>query len=125
MKRPVGVSIIAIPSIVFPVLFLFGGGLGAADRMGPRWGGLLLFFVALGLTVGIGLWLMKNWARILTISVAVLIVALVLYYSVGMLLMGQSPQLTWFGGFLTAGCLWAIWYLSRKPVRDAFHTKRE
>lgn len=80
MKRPVGVAVLAVLSIVGGILELLyvaatvlGGPGGIASLTEPRNVGvfLLLFFSGLWLTFGIGAWRLRSWAWPLGIFVQV------------------------------------------------------
>jgi uncharacterized membrane protein (DUF2068 family) len=77
VQRPVGVTILAVLSIIGGILLLLGGiallGLGGAAAAGGATGGglavilgvVLLVIAALELAFGIGAWMLKPWAWML------------------------------------------------------------
>lgn len=115
-KRPIGVSVLAVFNIIGAALFglaALGAGAeipdpAAAGAVGAIFGSVAVF----GLVVAIGLWRLRNWARI----TAVVLYSLSCLGGVVSLFTGAA-----LGGFvqlLVAGGL--IAYLCSEGVRDAF-----
>ncbi len=137
MQRPTGVTVIALLHflgaglLVLCGLMMFAGGGFLATMagssaartmlagMGVFLGILFLAFAALGLFIGIGLWKLKNWARVLTIvlnaiSLVFAVLALfgaLMHFSIGL-----------FIGVLirAAIALIIILYLLKPDVKKAF-----
>lgn len=143
MGRPVGVTILAVLDFLGAVLCVLGGigmmvgggfmatlinqqgsqgagaGAGIVAALGAALGVFLFISAAIGVLLGWGLWKLKNWARIVTIVLAVLGV-------VGALL-GLATAFIHFSMFVLlviairlAICGLIIWYLLRPDVSAAF-----
>ncbi|MGH9813625.1 MAG: hypothetical protein ACRD4T_10875 [Candidatus Acidiferrales bacterium] len=151
MKRPFGVSVLAIIHFLEAVLFLFtgallwlfaqlvadmgAGALQAPDELSARMLPLILEFIQSGklvavyaliaalavvfAAVGVGLWRLRPWARLLTLGltglrllvlVPGLIVSLV---QVDALLIGGHALMLFVYG-------WIVWYLFQPEVKRAF-----
>ncbi|MGH9780009.1 MAG: hypothetical protein ACRD5I_16530 [Candidatus Acidiferrales bacterium] len=151
MKRPFGVSVLAIIHFLEAVLFLFTGALlwlfaqlvadmgadalQAPDELSARMLPLILEFIQSGklvavyalivvlavvfAAVGVGLWRLRPWARLLTLGltglrllvlVPGLIVSLV---QVDALLIGGHALMLFVYG-------WIVWYLFQPEVKRAF-----
>lgn len=103
-----------------------GDYLGFASLLLPL--GLALLYVS----VGFGLWRLRNWARVVALVLAAGQLALVVgdfLYGVYIHFWVSSPQEALFFGFdilQTLGVaisIWALWYLFRPNVRQAFAAK--
>jgi len=114
-KRPLGVSILSIinmigSAIVFLAVIGGGSALGDPDAA-VAYGAIMGLFGVFSLTVAIGLWKLRNWARI----------AAVVLYSlsavIGLIELSQGVP-TGFKQMLVAGSI--ATYLCRARVREAF-----
>jgi hypothetical protein len=141
MERPAGVTILAALAfigagmLVLAGLALFLGG-AMMSRMSayPQFGivagaggaflGIIcLGFAALELVVGLGLWKLQNWARILTM--VLLVLALVSSAFTLLFALTHMFGVFFFGLFfrrlvLAAIQLWILIYLLRPHVKQAF-----
>jgi uncharacterized membrane protein (DUF2068 family) len=141
MQRPTGVTILAILAfigagmLVMAALVLFAGGALVsrfanmpqagmiAGVAGAVLAAICLAFAVLEFVVGLGLWKLQNWARILTI----VLICLALLSSVLGLLMGLTHM---FGMFffmlffrrivIAAIQVWIVIYLLKPHVKQAF-----
>ncbi len=141
MDRPTGVTVLAILDFLGALcligaglLFLLGMGIAGAGMMSQARGGgallaglgavggvVFLVFAAISAVVGIGLWKLRNWARIITIAFAGLGV-----------LSGLLGFLTMLLHFSLVGLLFRlvglgingliIWYMLQPHVKQAFGT---
>lgn len=138
MKRPVGITLLALFHFLGAALyalvgaaFLSGGpaihtllevygSLGELiESVGEVVGISCLVVAAITLAVGIGLWLQKNWARIILVVLTVLSLAASVIWMLVML--AQSR----FAGFLAQAIVAALhipilWYLMQPRVKQAF-----
>src|SRR5215468_3422012 len=143
MNRPVGVTIIAILVLIgaaFCILggigMMFGGGMlatimsqqqaqgsaagaGVLAGLGAVGGIVMLVIAVLYLLVGIGLWKLKNWARLVTVILTAIGAVFQLFILVTLLL-----HFNIFSVMVTAVVLaiqaLIIWYLLRADVKAAF-----
>ena len=113
-KRPLGVSILAVLNIIGAVILVLaaiGGGSELGDPAAAAYGAIMGLFGVFSLMVGIGLWRLRNWARI----------AAVVLYSLSALLglvdLCQGAP-AGFMQMLVAGSIAA--YLCRAHAREAF-----
>jgi uncharacterized membrane protein (DUF2068 family) len=141
MQRPTGVTILAILAfigagmLVMAALVLFAGGALVsrfanmpqagmiAGVAGAVLAAICLAFAVLEFVVGLGLWKLQNWARILTI----VLICFALLSSVLGLLMGLTHM---FGMFffmlffrrivIAAIQVWIVIYLLKPHVKQAF-----
>jgi len=147
MNRPVGVTIIAILYFLGAILCVLGGigmmvgggfiatligqqggqgsaaGAGVFAGLGVVMGVFFLILAIIPLVVGLGLWKLKEWGRILAIAVSAISAVLQLFGVVGMLLHFSV------GGFAFLVCRLAIsvlivWYLLKPEVKAAFQSAR-
>ena len=124
-KRPIGVAILAILTILFGVIGLIGGLLvlvaaGLIGVVAPELAGfaglflilgiLLTIFSLLGIVSGVGLWRLRPWAWWLTIIVGVLSIA----FNVGSFVIFPA------GGFPYGIVLWVIILVYLFVVRKSF-----
>ncbi len=141
MERPTGVTILAILNFLgaglyalLAVLFFFIGAGGAASGMMSEMGGaaaafllglgaaigvILLIFAAIGLAIGIGMWKLRNWARIVTIVLVGLSLLLGVIGLLGSLISFELGSLI-FQAIFVALYAWIIWYLFQPHVKQAF-----
>ncbi len=135
MERPTGVTVLAVLCFIggaFAVLgglaMFFVGAAGMASRpgmgmmmagMGAFVGVFLLILAALYVIVGVGLWKLLNWGRIL----ALVLVGIGAVFAV----LGLFSALIHFRIFavvwqiiVVAIDLLIIWYLTRSDVKQAF-----
>jgi len=82
-RRPLGVTLISLLNIILPVLSIIGSLVMYKTLVGKCTGiELILFYILLciAITVGVGLWLLCNWARYLFILHLILnIIAFILH----------------------------------------------
>ncbi len=141
MERPTGVTVLAVLNFLgaglyalFTVLFFLIGAGGAASGMMSEMGGgaaafllglgaavgvILLIFSAIGLAIGIGLWKLRNWARIVTIVLVGLSLLLGVIGLLGSLIAFELGSLI-FQAIFVALYAWIIWYLFQLHVKQAF-----
>lgn len=150
MKRPKGVTILALLNIVTAVFTLVVGvlfGLGVALAgvglglvaqrshenpfgQGVAGGGIVLgmfavvlaiVFALVSIVVGIGLWRLWNWTRILTIVVSGM-TALFCAFTLLLELLTLQVWAAFFSLTFLAVSVFVIWYLLRPHVKRAFKT---
>ena len=143
MNRPVGVTILAILMIIGAAFLILGGigmmlgggmmatimsqqqaqgsaaGAGVLAGLGAAAGVVMLVFAVLYLLVGIGLWKLKNWARLVTVILTVIGVVFQLFSLVTLLLHFNIFALVVPVVVLAIEAL-IIWYLLRADVKAAF-----
>ncbi len=141
MERPTGVTVLAVLNFLgaglyalLAVLFFLIGAGGAASGMMSEMGGgaaafllglgaavgvILLIFSAIGLAIGIGLWKLRNWARIVTIVLVGLSLLLGVIGLLGSLIAFELGSLI-FQAIFVALYAWIIWYLFQLHVKQAF-----
>ena len=141
MDRPTGVTVLAVLNFLgaglyalLAVLFFLIGAGGAASGMMSEMGGgaaafllglgaavgvILLIFAAIGLAIGIGIWKLRNWARIVTIVLVGLSLLLGVIGLLGSLISFELGSLI-FQAIFVALYAWIIWYLFQPHVKDAF-----
>lgn len=141
MNRPTGVTILAVLNflgalvcVAIGLFFIVGfGAAGAAARaarggmsptallmgLGAVGGVLCLVAAALSVIVGIGLWKLLNWARILTI---VFTAMGVFFSAIGILngLLHFHLILVMFRMMFTAVYALILWYMFQPHVKQAF-----
>jgi uncharacterized membrane protein (DUF2068 family) len=139
MQRPTGVTILAVLAFIGAGLLVVGALFGllggmlvstmSASRMGMMAGVgaavlavFLLIFAAVDVVVGVGLWKLKNWARILTI----VLTGIAFLGSVLSILNPFGHMHIFFFVFLirrlvlAAIYAWILWYLFQPNVKQAF-----
>jgi hypothetical protein len=137
MERPTGVTVIALLGFIGAFLLFFaafgmflGGavlsslanrpGLGMIAGMGGAIVGVVfLGIAALYLVLGIGLWKLQNWARIVTL----ILVSLGLIFNVlGLLrsILHLHVFVFFFQCIVIALDVWIVFYLSRPYVKQVF-----
>ncbi len=141
MERPTGVTVLAVLNFLgaglyalLAVLFFLIGAGGAASGMMSEMGGgaaafllglgaavgvILLIFAAIGLAIGIGIWKLRNWARIVTIVLVGLSLLLGVIGLLGSLISSELGSLI-FQATFAALYAWIIWYLFQPHVKQAF-----
>ncbi len=141
MERPTGVTVLAVLNFLgaglyalLAVLFFLIGAGGAASGMMSEMGGgaaafllglgaavgvILLIFAAIGLAIGIGMWKLRNWARIVTIVLVGLSLLLGVLGLLGSLIAFELVSLI-FQAIFVALYAWIIWYLFQPHVKQAF-----
>jgi len=137
MQRPTGVTIISVLAFIgaacllFAALGMFLGGAilsSMAGRPGVGMmagiGGAIVGVVFLGiaavdLILGIGLWKLQNWARILTV---VLLIVGVILYAFGLVRSVLHFHLirSFIQAIFIAIDVWIVVYLSKSSVKQAF-----
>lgn len=142
MQRPTGVTILAV--LVFLVTCLYivaalvfflggaalsqlgGGPSGATMDMGAMLAGLgafagviMLALAVFSVAVGVGLWKLQNWGRILAIVFIVLGLISALAGVFSAVAEARFGPLLW--GLIVVGIdVWILWYLFRPHVKQAF-----
>ena len=119
MKRPVGVTVIAVLN------FCAAGGLAVNEVLMPAERphgvglGVLIVGVLFSLGLGLGLLKLRNWARSITIFFCWLSLVGVFINTIRLVLAGQRATAV---GELLGGLLagWMLWYLSKAEVIAAF-----
>lgn len=139
MSRPAGVTILGILMIVAGVgfaisgfLFFFLGSTGATataptsgamaallTALGAAAGVIFLVFGGLHVVLAIGIFRMRNIARVFTIFLFVLIGAGACLGLIATLLSYSHVGLAWNASLLVLDAL-ALWYLLRPDVKEAF-----
>lgn len=137
MERPAGVTFLALLAFFGAVILALGGlvmclggammsrmALQPGMRMVAGLGGAIIGLMLLGVAavyvvMGIGLWKLQNWARILTIVLAGLGV---LFFGMGMLLALVHFHVFFFfwRAIFLALNVWIIVYLLQPNVKQAF-----
>ena len=140
MNRPLGVTILGVAMIAAGIGFaitafvFFFMGSKAATATAPTSGFISVSYAALGAAVGVifllfgglhvvlalGIFKMRNLARILTIFLFVLIGAGALLGLIATLLSYSHIAAAWNVSLLVLALL-ALWYLLRPETKDAFH----
>jgi hypothetical protein len=140
MERPTGVTILAVLEFLGAGLFaligllllvgfgLLGGAAGQAGEsggmaflmgLGAVAGVLFLVLALIPLVVGIGLWKLKNWARILVIVFSILGVLSNLAGAVVPLMVGEPVSaVSSIIGLGVNGLI--LWYMFQPHVKEAF-----
>ncbi|MGA8150712.1 MAG: hypothetical protein WB952_07165 [Terriglobales bacterium] len=141
--RPVGVTIFALLMGLNTALFIVLVALAIFSRSsltiflhalspsgaGPEamhtsMGGLLPLYytVMAGVTAALamGFWRLRNWARIVTLGITALSLALMVTEVRPLLTAPTAGAISITLLRLALSVLW-LWYLLRRPVRDAFH----
>lgn len=149
MQRPAGITVLAVLHFVLAAVVLVAGALwiwaigvlsqlaeqgityGAElppslshqflllVRLGRLVGVILLLVGGVKAVIGVGLWKLRNWGRLLTLIVAALSVLLALPGIVTSLRAGAFFGLG-FGLLVAVGYAMIIWYLLQPPVKRAF-----
>ncbi len=141
MERPTGVTVLAVLNFLgaglyalLAVLFFLIGAGGAASGVMDEMGGgaaafllglgaavgvILLIFAAIGLAIGIGMWKLRNWARIVTIVLVGLSLLLGVIGLLGSLIAFELVSLI-IQAIFVALYAWIIWYLFQPHVKQAF-----
>lgn len=139
MPRPTGVTIIAVLAflgaalLVVVALFSLAGGILAPTLAASRMGALagvgaavlaifLLICAAVDIVVGVGLWKLKNWARIITIVLTGIgllgsVLSIISPFGHVFLFVFLIRRL-----ILAAIYAWILWYLFQPNVKQAFGT---
>ena len=137
MERPTGVTILAILAFIAAgcvalggLMFLLGGAMMSSMGAFPRFGMMagmgsaILGIVCLGLAalylvVGLGLWKLQEWARILTIVLAGLGLLVNGFGILGPLMSFNIMFLLWRAVVLGLD-VWVLVYLFQPHVKKAF-----
>jgi hypothetical protein len=144
--RPVGITIFAVLMGLNTALFIVLAGLAIFSRdsltgflhalspsgAGPEamhtsMGGLLpLYYAAMaGVTAALamGFWRLRNWARMVMVGIMALSLALMATEVRSLLTAPTAAVIVLTLVRFGLSVLW-LWYLLRRPVRDAFHQAR-
>jgi hypothetical protein len=143
MARPVGVTILAVLDFIGAAFCLLGGiamiagggfmatmmsqqgGQGSAGAagvlagMGAVAGVFIIIVGGVSALVGFGLWKLKNWARIVSIVLLGISIAMQLLQLLGVLAHFNLFAFVWIA-FWTAVDAFIIWYLLKPEVKAAF-----
>jgi uncharacterized membrane protein (DUF2068 family) len=106
---------------------VFMAAAGLRDQLGNMlWmiGGGCLVSSAVAMVLGIGLWKLLNWARILQIAFLVLFVAFEMFATAGAML-HFNPGRVVFRLLVMAVEAWALLYLLKASVKQAFGKRIE
>ena len=140
MGRPLGVTILGVLMIAAGVgfaavgfIFFFMGSTGATATaptsgagaallaaLGAAAGVIFLLFGALHVVLAIGIFKLRNVARVLTIFLFLLIGAGACLGLLATLLSYSHVGLAWNASLLAVDAL-ALWYLLRSETKEAFH----
>jgi nitrate reductase gamma subunit len=140
MGRPAGVTILVVVMIAAGIgfaamgfIFFFMGSTGATATastsgaraamfaaLGAAAGVIFLLFGGLHVVLAIGIFRMRNLARVLTIFLFILIGAGACLGSLATLLSYSHIALEWNVSLLALDAL-ALWYLLRPETKKAFH----
>ncbi|HXE76125.1 MAG TPA: DUF2127 domain-containing protein [Candidatus Xenobia bacterium] len=140
MERPTGVTILAVLEfisagalILIGLLLLVGGGvlgamsgggegssfMGVLGALGAVAGIVLIVVSAIPLLVGIGLWKLKNWARVLAIVFSGIGVVSNLFGILGGVSTGEIVSVS--SGVIGLGInVLILWYMFQPHVKQAF-----
>lgn len=140
MERPIGVTILAVLEFISAGFILLLGllltvglsALGAMGRggeggsilgvlaaLGAAAGVLVMILAVIPLAIGIGLWKLKNWARIVVIVFSVLGLVSNLFGVIGGVSAGEMFSLS--SGVIGLGInVLVIWYMFQPHVKQAF-----
>ena len=138
MERPTGVTILAILAFIGAgctalagLMFLLGGAMMSSMHAFPRFGmmagmgsamlGIMcLGLAALGLVVGVGLWKLQEWARVLAIVLAGLELVVTGFGVLGPLMAFHLIFFLFWRAVVLGLDVWIIVYLFQPHVRKAF-----
>ena len=140
MGRPLGVTILGLlliaagigfAAISFLLFFMASTGANATAPtsgamaallagLGAAAGGIFLFFGGLHVVLAIGIFKLRNLARILTILLLLLIGAGACLGLIATLLSYSHVALMWNVSLLALDAL-GLWYLLRPEIKEAFH----
>jgi len=141
MERPTGVTILAVLNFVGALLCVLGallfflglglagagakttgagtGGMALLMGLGAVGGVIILIFGAIAVLVGVGLWKLRNWARILTIVLTALSLLFAVLGLLTSLLHFQLFALVFRLVFVAIYAL-ILWYMFQPHVKQAF-----
>lgn len=122
MKRPVGVTVLAIVQLIAAALLLLiavKSLLGYGRNAGLIGATISFALAALALAMGAGLLKLKNWARILSIAYAFVVAAMRLLGILGAMAT-LAPVSALIRTIQLGLAILVIWYLSRADVKKAF-----
>jgi len=140
MERPLGVTILVVGMILAGlafaaagILFFFMGSTGATAAapqnnvvatmlaaLGTAAGVIFLLFGVLHIILAVGIFGLRNLARVLTIFLFALIAAGACLGLIATLLSYSRVGLAWNASILVVVLL-ALWYLLRSATKEAFH----
>ncbi len=140
MERPVGVTVLAVLEFIsagflillglllivgMSVLGAMGGGgegsgvMAVLGTLGAVAGVVVMILSVIPLAVGIGLWKLKNWARIVVIVFSILGLVSNLFGVIGGVSTGEMVSLS--SGVIGLGInILVIWYMLQAHVKQAF-----
>jgi hypothetical protein len=73
--------------------------------------------------LAMGFWRLRNWARLVTLGIIALSLALMVTEVRPLLSAPTAGAISLTVGRMALSVLW-LWYLLHRPVRDAFHQSR-
>jgi hypothetical protein len=122
MKRPVGVTVIAVLNICAAGGLVVNEGLLSAQRPQGAYLGVLIVCVLFSVGLGLGLLKLRNWARSITKFFCWLSLVSASISTIRLVLAGQRVAAV---GELLGGLLpgWMLWYLSKSDVIAAFRLR--
>jgi len=122
MKRPVGVTVIAVVNIWGAFILAVGKGGVPTQQMHGVILGIVISVVLFSLGVSVGLFGLRNWARSITVFFSWLSLISAIMFPVREGLTGRKVvDVSQLLGGLFAG--WVLWYLSKPEVIAAFRLR--
>lgn len=122
MKRPVGVTVIAVLNICGAGILTVRDGLLPANRPRGSYLGFLIVSVLFSVGLSVGLLKLRNWARSITVLLSWINLILALMFPVREGLAGRRVvDVGQLLGGLFAGAV--LWYLSKSEVVTAFRSR--
>jgi hypothetical protein len=116
MKKPIGVTVIAVLNILGGFALTVNEMLLSPERPQGRWLGILIVVVLLGVGISVALLKLRNWARWVAI----------VFYGLSLIAIPirliRAPGIADAMTALVPGLylLWAVWYLFQRHVKAAF-----
>ena len=119
MKRPKGVTVVAVLLVIVGIINLING-LATGDELAGFWKGTSVVIGVLAIACGIGCWMLKRWAHQATIIMmglnAISLIGIWVYYSNQDNVRVNVPGLL----FPLAVNVFVILYLMRSDVKKVF-----
>jgi len=122
MKRPVGVTVIAVLNICAAGGLLVSEVLLPTQRPQGAYLGVLIVCALFSIGLGLGLLKLRAWARRITIFLSWFSLVGAVIRTIGLVLAGQRAAAVGevLGGLLAG---WMLWYLSKSDVIAAFRLR--